>query len=107
MALHLERGRISIIHGRLSIIWIKKIPVITARSRYGFVLNVELNRALINSTISQGTYPVIFLSFAAIKSPSFDEARKSLFYLIEKLYNRYEFLLKDDCFVNIKILIFN
>ena len=44
----------------------------------------------------QGTYPVIFLSFAAIKSPSFDEARKSLFYLIEKLYNRYEFLLKDD-----------
>ena len=37
----------------------------------------------------QGTYPVIFLSFAAIKSPSFDEVRKSLFYLIEKLYNRY------------------
>lgn len=45
----------------------------------------------------QGTYPVIFLSFAGIKSSSFDEARKSLFYLIEKLYNRYEFLLKEDC----------
>ena len=44
----------------------------------------------------QGTYPVISLSFAGIKSSSFDEARKSLFYLIEKLYNRYEFLLKDD-----------
>ena len=44
----------------------------------------------------QGTYPVIFLSFAGIKSSSFDEARKSLFYLIEKLYNRYEFLLKED-----------
>ncbi len=44
----------------------------------------------------QGTYPVIFLSFAGIKSSSFDEARKSLLYLIEKLYNRYEFLLKED-----------
>ena len=44
----------------------------------------------------QGTYPVIFLSFAGIKSSSFDEAKKSLFYLIEKLYNRYEFLLKED-----------
>ncbi len=44
----------------------------------------------------QGTYPVIFLSFAGIKSSSFDEARKSLFYLIEKLYNRYEFLVKED-----------
>lgn len=45
----------------------------------------------------QGTYPVIFLSFAGIKSSSFNEARKSLFYLIEKLYNRYEFLVKEDC----------
>ena len=44
----------------------------------------------------QGTYPVIFLSFAGIKSSSFDEAKKSLFYLIEKLYNRYDFLLKED-----------
>lgn len=45
----------------------------------------------------QGTWPVIFLSFAGIKVSSFSEAKKSLFYLIEKLYNRYEFLLKEDC----------
>lgn len=44
----------------------------------------------------QGTWPVIFLSFAGIKSSSFSEAKKSLFYLIEKLYNQYEFLLKED-----------
>lgn len=43
----------------------------------------------------QGTYPVIFLSFAGIKSSSFAEAKKGLFYLLEKLYNRYEFLLKE------------
>ena len=44
----------------------------------------------------QGTWPVIFLSFAGIKSSSFSEAKKSLLYLIEKLYNQYEFLLKED-----------
>ena len=44
----------------------------------------------------QGTWPVIFLSFAGIKASSFSEAKKSLFYLIEKLYNQYEFLLKED-----------
>ncbi len=45
----------------------------------------------------QGTYPVIGLSFAAIKATSFEEARKSLYYLIEKLYNKFDFLLKTDC----------
>ena len=43
----------------------------------------------------QGTWPVIFLSFAGIKASSFLEARKSLFYQIEKLYDRYEPLLKE------------
>ena len=45
----------------------------------------------------QGTWPVIALSFAGIKASSFSEAQKSLYYLIEKLYNRYDFLLKEDC----------
>ena len=45
----------------------------------------------------QGTYPVIGLSFATIKATSFEEARKSLYYLIEKLYNKFDFLLKTDC----------
>ena len=43
----------------------------------------------------QGTYPVIFLSFAGIKSSSFDEAKKGLLYLIEKLYNQRDFLLAE------------
>lgn len=49
----------------------------------------------------QGSYPVIFLSFAAIKSAFFPEAKKSLYYLIERLYNRYEFLL-NECGLNEK-----
>lgn len=45
----------------------------------------------------QGTWPVIALSFADVKASSFSEAKNCLFYLIEKLYNRYDFLLKEDC----------
>ncbi|MCI8873419.1 MAG: AAA family ATPase [Lachnospiraceae bacterium] len=45
----------------------------------------------------QGTYPVIALSFASIKATSFKEAQKSLYYLIEKLYNRFDFLVRSDC----------
>lgn len=45
----------------------------------------------------QGTYPVIALSFASIKATSFKEALKSLYYLIEKLYNRFDFLVRSDC----------
>ena len=45
----------------------------------------------------QGTWPVIALSFAGIKASSFQEAKKSLLFLIEKLFNRFEFLLKEDC----------
>ncbi len=44
----------------------------------------------------QGTWPVICFSFAGIKAATFAEARESLFYLIERMYNRYEFLLEED-----------
>ncbi len=42
----------------------------------------------------QGTYPVIFLSFAIIKEASFPEARKSICRMIEEQYNKYDFLLE-------------
>ena len=42
----------------------------------------------------QGNYPVVFLSFANVKETSFQEARKKICYIIEKLYNRYDFLLE-------------
>ena len=45
----------------------------------------------------QGTYPVIFLSFASVKEATFQEAQRSLLYLIEKLYNRFDFLLEGNC----------
>lgn len=42
----------------------------------------------------QGTWPVIFLSFASVKETPFPDARKSICQIIKNLYNKYDFLLK-------------
>lgn len=44
----------------------------------------------------QGTYPVIFLSFADVKETTFSEARKKICKLIQLVYNKFDFLLKSD-----------
>lgn len=44
----------------------------------------------------QGTYPVIFLSFADIMETTFQEARKKICKLIQLLYNQFDFLLQSD-----------
>lgn len=41
----------------------------------------------------QGTYPVLYLSFASVKENTFTEARKGICRLIEELYNQHDFLL--------------
>lgn len=44
----------------------------------------------------QGTYPVIFLSFANVKETSFSGARKSICQIVKNLYNKYDFLLESS-----------
>lgn len=44
----------------------------------------------------QGTYPVIFLSFAGIKETSFPNTRDKICQIIKELYNKYDFLLETD-----------
>ena len=44
----------------------------------------------------QGTYPVIFLSFAGVKETSFFNAREKICQVIKNQYNKYDFLLKSD-----------
>ena len=44
----------------------------------------------------QGTYPVIFLSFAGVKETSFTEARKSICRTIEEQYNKCGFLTEGN-----------
>lgn len=44
----------------------------------------------------QGSYPVIFLSFADVKETSFSDARKAICQIIKNLYNKYDFLLESS-----------
>ena len=44
----------------------------------------------------QGTYPVIFLSFASVKETTFDQARKGICSEIKDLYNKKDFLLEGN-----------
>ncbi len=44
----------------------------------------------------QGTYPVIFLSFADIKASDFSLAREKICMAIQKLYSRFDFLLDTN-----------
>ena len=45
----------------------------------------------------QGTYPVIFLSFAGIKVNTFELSKKQIYDKIIELYESNRFLLKSDC----------
>lgn len=44
----------------------------------------------------QGTYPVIFLSFADIKETTFQETRSKICKIIQMIYNKFDFLLEGD-----------
>lgn len=44
----------------------------------------------------QGTWPVIMLSFAAVKETTYENTLKKLCYILTELYNRYDFLLDDE-----------
>lgn len=54
----------------------------------------------------QGTYPVIFLSLAAVKEGSFAGAIERIKLLITDVYNEYAFLLKDDVLSDAERLFF-
>ena len=44
----------------------------------------------------QGTYPVIFISFAAVKANNYEDAKKEIKTQIAKIYGQYRFLVETD-----------
>lgn len=44
----------------------------------------------------QGTYPVLFISFADVKETVFGQARKRICMILEELYNQHDFLLEGN-----------
>ena len=49
----------------------------------------------------QGTYPVIFLSFAGVKHKDYENARSMLNELISGLYSQYAWLIEDERYTEI------
>ena len=48
----------------------------------------------------QGTFPVIFLSFAGVKTGKYDEAYYEICRLISREYRRYAFIMDSSCFLS-------
>ena len=48
----------------------------------------------------QGTYPVLFLSFAGVKQDSYEKTRTVINELIANVYDQYTYILQDDRFTD-------
>lgn len=48
----------------------------------------------------QGTYPVVFLSFAGVKQTTYEKTIHAVNELIANLYNQYDWMLRDDRFTD-------
>lgn len=92
-----------------------KVTLITRPRRFGKTLNMSMLERFFNVKYKgkgnvfekleiwkeekykklQGTYPVIFLSFAGVKADNFTEAREQIFQILEDLYVSYSFLKKS------------
>ena len=94
------------------------VTLITRPRRFGKTLNMSMlncffsnryeNRGELFEGLSiwhderfrklQGTFPVIFLSFAGVKQVVFNEARFAINEIIAKEFNRFAFLMDGDAF---------
>ena len=91
------------------------VTLITRPRRFGKTLNLSMlqcffsvkykDRADLFKNLSiwkekkyrdlQGTYPVIFLSFASVKGITYESARESILLLLEELYQQHSFLIDE------------
>ena len=92
------------------------VTLITRPRRFGKTLNMDMVRCFFSNHYKdrgdlfeglsiwkdekyrklQGTYPVIFLSFAEVKQPDYETAVQKIKRIIAKLYLKYPELLKGD-----------
>ena len=93
-----------------------EVTLITRPRRFGKTLNMSMTEQFLSLDYAgrsdlfekmniwkeekyremQGKYPVIAMTFADIKETTFVSARKAICRNIQKLYNKYDFLLESD-----------
>ncbi len=104
-----------------------KVTLITRPRRFGKTLNMSMLERFFSVNYTgeenvfenlgiwqdkkyrelQGTYPVIFLSFAGVKSDNFIEAKEQIFQVLEDLYISYSFLKKSGILEDREIKYYN
>ena len=92
------------------------VTLITRPRRFGKTLNMDMLRCFFSNKYKdrgdlfegldiwkeekyreiQGTYPVIFLSFADIKKDNFKDTKNDMITIINELYKQHSYLLKSD-----------
>ena len=92
------------------------VTLITRPRRFGKTLNMDMLRCFFSNKYQdrgdlfegldiwkeekyreiQGTYPVIFLSFADIKKDNFKDTKNDMITIINELYKQHSYLLKSD-----------
>ncbi|WP_455195235.1 AAA family ATPase [Eubacterium ramulus] len=93
------------------------ITLITRPRRFGKTLNMDMLKCFFSNQYAerrdlfegltiwkaekyrsiQGTYPVIYLSFADVKQTNYEDAVKKIKRILSDLYQQYVFLLQEDC----------
>lgn len=91
------------------------VTLITRPRRFGKTLNMSMVETFFSNTEKdqaklfqdleiwkeekyrqlQGTYPVIYLSFATVKEPDYERTRRKICQLITNLYMKYHFLIEE------------
>ena len=91
------------------------VTLITRPRRFGKTLNMSMVETFFSNTEKdqaklfqdleiwkeekyrqlQGTYPVIYLSFATVKEPDYERTRRKICQLITNLYMKYHFLIVE------------
>ena len=99
------------------------ITLITRPRRFGKTLNMDMLKCFFSNQYAnhgdlfeglaiwsdenyrnmQGTYPVIYLSFADVKQTNYADAVKKIKRILSDLYQLYVFLLQEDCMTEMQI----
>ena len=96
------------------------VTLITRPRRFGKTLNMDMLKCFFSNQYEgrkelfegldiwkdeeyrelQGTYPVIFLSFAGIKQTEYSKAVTMIKNEITDIYNKYDYIMKSDLYNN-------